>query len=215
MAFSVDGLVNKGFQKAVDYGNKVINDKINFGLNYARNFIRQYDVLGILPEAWTLLDETGEKAFEFDAFMTAEIKLETKITTAPVEEASFASYNLAVTPMEIKCVLAKQGMPEDLTVFADALIQYAQGTDLLSIVTPEREYENMKLLSVSFGRSAETGTDIIYAECDFQEVRLVMAEYSDDKLAVKKSRGLQKGGTTGAGSKGPVSVLSAGKGLFK
>ena len=36
--------------KAIKYGNKWLDHKINFGINYAKNYARQFDFLGILPE---------------------------------------------------------------------------------------------------------------------------------------------------------------------
>lgn len=184
--------------KAVNYGNKWLNNKINYGINYARNFIRSYDFLGILPEQWTLLDYDGEKAFEFSAFMQASVKSESKVTQMPVEGGSFVAYNLVKTPLEINCVLAKQGFPPDLTAYVEALLTYVDSTDLLSIVTPDKEYKDMKLTKVSFDRSAENGVDIIYAECSFVEIKQVQSKYTSARVGGKRSRGRQQGKETSA-----------------
>lgn len=193
MAISIGGIVDKGINKAVNYGNKYLNDKLNYGLNYASNYLRQFDILGLLPEQWTILDENGEKAFEFDAFISADIKNECKVTQKPVEEGSFASYHMTTAPLSIKCVLAKQGFPQDLTAITDALLNYVDSTALLSVITPEQEYEDMKLTGFSFSRAADKGCDIIYAECTFEQVRIVESEYSNAKIAQKQNRGLQQG----------------------
>ena len=139
--------------KAVNYGNKWLNSKINYGVNYAKNYARQFDFFGILPEQWTLLDDTGEKAFDFDSFSNLNLKSESKVIQAPVENGGFVMYNKTNTPLEIKCTLIKKGFPEDLQVYVDALLEYADNTNLLSIVTPDREYQNMNLTSVSFSRT--------------------------------------------------------------
>ena len=47
---AVQNLANKGIKKAVNYGSNYLNNKLNYGLNYAQQFIRQYDVLGFLPQ---------------------------------------------------------------------------------------------------------------------------------------------------------------------
>lgn len=190
---AVSDLANKGIKKAVNYGSAYLNSKLNFGLNYAKSFIRQYDILGILPEQWTILDESQEKAFGFDTFQSLNYKQENKVTQNPVEQGSFVDYNVVETPAEIACVISKHGFAPDLSAFVDALEQYVKSTDLLTVETPEKEYANMKMTKFSYNRSAENGTDVIYAECAFTEIREVTSQYTNVRLAGKKSRGLQQG----------------------
>lgn len=187
--------------KAVNYGNKWLNDKINFGLNYAENYIRQFDFFGILPERWTILDNTGEKAFEFDSFAKLGLKTESKVIQSPVEQGGFVMYNKVNTPLELECVLIKRGFPSDLQAYVDALLTYADSTDLVSIVTPDREYQNMNLTKVSFSRASDAGVDLIAAECAFTEVRQVTVEYTSARVSKKVNRGRQQ-------SK-PTSMISA------
>lgn len=195
---AVQDLANKGIQKAVNYGSDYLNSKLNYGLNYAASFLRQYDVLGILPEEWSIIDESGEKAFSFDSFQSADVKQESKVTHSPVEGGSFATYNIVQTPTELSCMIAKHGFVPDLIRFVDALQTYLQSTDLLTVVTPEKEYENMKLTKFNFNRSADNGTDIIYAELSFIEVREVTSQFTNVRVAAKKQRGLQQGKETSA-----------------
>lgn len=193
--------------KTVVYGNKWLDNKINFGPNYAKNYANKFDFSGNLPEQWTLLDDAGEKAFAFDSFSNLNLKSESKVIQAPVESGGFVMYNKTNTPLEIKCTLIKKGSPEDLQVYVDALLEYADNTNLLSIVTPDREYQNMNLTSVSFSRSAEGGVNLIMAECAFTEIRQVTPEYTSARVGKKVSRGRQQGK--------PRSMLSYLKGGLK
>lgn len=193
--------------KALNYGNKWLNSKINLGPNYAKNYANKFDFSGNLPEQWTLLDDAGEKAFAFDSFSNLNLKSESKVIQAPVESGGFVMYNKTNTPLEIKCTLIKKGLPEDLQVYVDALLEYADNTNLLSIVTPDREYRNMNLNSVSFSRSAEGGVNLIMAECAFTEIRQVTPAYTSARVGKKVSRGRQQGK--------PRSMLSYLKGGFK
>lgn len=193
--------------KALAYGNKWLDNKINFGPNYAKNYANKFDFSDNLPEQWTLLDDAGEKAFAFDSFSNLNLKSESKIIQAPVENGGFVMYNKTNTPLEIKCTLIKKGSPEDLQVYVDALLEYADNTNLLSIVTPDREYQNMNLNSVSFSRSAEGGVNLIMAECAFTEIRQVTPEYTSARVGKKVSRGRQQGK--------PRSMLSYLKGGLK
>lgn len=185
-------VANKAITKTVNYGSNYLNSKLNYGLAYAENFVRQFDVLGLLPDKWSILDEDGEKAFNFDTFQTADYKAEAKIVQSPVEEGSFASYNMTTTPTEVSCTLTKSGYSSDLMAFVDALQNYVDSTDLLTVVTPEREYANMKLIKFNFTRSADNGTDRIIADLTFQEVREVTSEYTSVEIQQKKQRGIQQ-----------------------
>ena len=189
------GAVSSGLEKADEYGSKWLNGKITYGTNYLKNYLRSIDKFGLfgIQESWTILDEAGGKAFDFDVFLTASVKAESKVTTMPVEEGGFVSFNLVETPLEVTCTLAKRGFPEEIGPVVDALRQYASNTKLLSIVTPEGEYKRMHLAKVAFDRSAEVGTDLLVAECSFVEIREVSMEYTSAKVAHKKSRGRQQG----------------------
>lgn len=195
MAYSLTSLADSATTKAVNYGNKYLNEKLSYGVNYARNLIASYDPLNIfgLAERWTILDESGQTALEFDAFIRSSVKSESKVTSMPVEGGSFVTYNKVTSPTVLNVTLSKRGTPEYLATFVTALLNYSNSTDLLSVVTPEQEYSSMNLTMVSFDRAAENGTDIIYAECSFTEVREVQSEYTSVKIAKKVSRGRQQG----------------------
>jgi hypothetical protein len=195
---AIQSYADKAIKKAVNYGSQYLNSKINYGLAYAENFIRQYDVFGVLPDQWSIIDESGEKAFTFDSFVSADIKSESKVIQSPVEQGSFASYNLTVTPCELSCTLSKKGYQSDLMAFVDSLQNYIDSTDLLTVVTPEREYSNMKLIKFNFTRNAENGIDIIFAELGFIEVREVTSEYTSVRIARRAQRGVQQGKETSA-----------------
>ena len=182
--------------RVVDYGNKWLNSKINYGLNYLENYARQFDVLGYLPEKWNILTSNGAKVLDFDAFHKASISSESKVIQAPVEGGSFVMYNKTSTPLEVNCVLIKAGLPPYLQAYVDQLLSLVDSVELVSIVTPDKEYRNMNLTKVSFDRSAENGVDFISAECNFIEVREVALEYTSARLAKKKSRGRQQGQTS-------------------
>ena len=190
---ALQNLANKGIKKAVNYGSQYLNTKLNYGLNYASSFIRQYDILGVLPEEWSIIDESGEKAFGFDTFQSLDARNESKVIQTPVEGGSFSSYNMVQTPIELNCMISKHGFVPDLIAFVDALSAYVDSTNLVTVVTPEKEFENMKLTKFNYTRSAEAGTDVIYAELSFTEVREVVSQFTNVRVAGKQSRGVQQG----------------------
>jgi hypothetical protein len=198
---------NKAFQRVVNYGSKYLNNKLNYGLAYAKNYFRQYDVMGYLPDQWSIIDESGEKVFGFDSFVSADLKTESKVIHAPVEQGSFVSYNVVTTPTELSCTLSKRGFQSDLMAFVDSLLSYVNSTDLVTVVTPEQEFQNMKLIKCNYNRSAENGTDIIFAELNLIEVREVKSQYTSVRVARRQQRGTQQGKET--------SALAGIKGWFK
>lgn len=188
--------VGTATDKAIAYGTKWINHKVDFGLAYGEGLLRQYDLLGILPEAWTILDVNGQKAWDFDSFNKSSTKIESRVTQYPVEGGGFVSYNAVTTPLELRCVLIKQGYPFELQYYVEALNDYCNSTNLLNVVTPEHEYPNMKLAKVTFDRSAEDGTDRIIAECSFIEIRQVEMEYTNVKIPAPQDNGLTQAKNT-------------------
>ena len=194
---AVQNLADKGIKKVVNYGSNYLNNKLNYG-NYAQQFIRQDDVLGVQPEQWSILDESGEKAFSFDTFQSADVKKESKVTSMPVENGSFVSYNLIQAPKELNCMISKRGFVPDLMKFVDALMSYVDSTNLVTIVTPEYEFEKMKITKFNYTRSADNGIDVIYAELSCIEIREVTSKFTNVRVASKRSRGVQQAKETSA-----------------
>lgn len=176
-------------ERLVNYGSQYLNSRINTG---GLSGLPDVNLADNGSQAWTILDETGEQAFSFDVFEKSNYKGESKIVQSPVEEGSFASYNMTLTPQEVGCTLIKRGRSDDLSTFINALQAFVESTDLLTVVTPEREYQNMKLIKATFDRSIDNGTDCIVADLSFQEVREITSEYTTVEMQEKTQRGVQQ-----------------------
>lgn len=202
-------------ERLINYGSQYLNSRINTG---GLSALPNVNIADNGSQAWTILDETGEQAFSFDVFEKSNYKGESKIVQSPVEEGSFASYNMTLTPQEVGCTLIKHGRSDDLSIFINALQAFVENTDLLTVVTPEREYQNMKLTKATFDRSVDNGTDCIVADLSFQEVREITSEYTTVEMQEKTQRGVQQGksSTLSSASKKPKekSVLAGARDLF-
>ena len=176
-------------ERLVNYGSQYLNSRINAG---GLSGLPDVNLADNSSQAWTILDETGEQAFSFDVFEKSNYKGESKIVQSPVEEGSFASYNMTLTPQEVGCTLIKRGRSDDLSAFINALQAFVESTDLLTVVTPEREYTSMKLTKATFDRSIDNGTDCIVADLSFQEVREITSEYTTVEMQEKTQRGVQQ-----------------------
>lgn len=183
--------------RIINYGSQYLNSRINAG---GLSGLPDVNLTDNGSQAWTILDETGGQAFAFDVFEKSNYKGESKIVQSPVEEGSFASYNMTLTPQEVGCTLIKRGRSDDLSAFINALQAFVESTDLLTVVTPEREYQNMKLTKATFDRSIDNGTDCIVADLSFQEVREITSEYTTVEMQEKTQRGIQQSKKVTAGT---------------
>ena len=126
------------------------------------------------------------------------MKKESKVTSMPVENGSFVSYNIIQAPKELNCMISKRGFVPDLMKFVDALMSYVDSTNLVTIVTPEYEFTNMKITKFNYTRSADNGVDVIYAELSCVEIREVTSKFTNVRVASKRSRGVQQAKETSA-----------------
>ena len=142
--------------------------------------------LGPLPSPvrgdWSIYDKDGNAAVPFDCFYSAMIKAETKIAVSPVEKGQFAAYNKASGPDTVSLVLARTGKSSELSAMLDALHKLKNGTELVSIVTPEKTFLDYSLEAFDYTRSSESGVDRLLVSLRLVEIRQVTPEYSNEEL---------------------------------
>lgn len=143
------------------------------------------------PE-WYLMDEDGGTPVAFTSFISMELRAEGKVVSAPVEEGSFASYNKVSSPLSIKCTLGIMGDDAELQAALHVLSILQEDTLLLSLVTPNAEYENLNLVSYNYQRRREDGLGVLYVELQLEEIRQVTVQYTNAELSPRKERGLQQ-----------------------
>lgn len=142
--------------------------------------------------SWVLLNEGGGQAIAFTSFINMDLSTENKVIQAPVEQGGFVTYNKVQTPLEISLQVAIKGDASELDDAIDDLLTMSGSTQLLSLITPEREYKNLNLTKLAWRRTTDEGIDVIYVDCGLTEIRQVESEYTNAKLAKKKSRGRQQ-----------------------
>lgn len=149
------------------------------------------------PGEWAIYDEDGNAAVTFDSFVACTVKAEHKIAQSPVERGEFADYNKEASPRSLGVILARTGPSDDLAATLDELDALVAGTDLLSVVTPERTFIDFNLASYDYDRKAENGIDRLLVSLTFEEIRQVDPEYSDEQIPAPKQPA--DGGTRAAG----------------
>lgn len=188
---------------SVNFGSKVIN-------NYLTGNLQGTNAVSEDFNNWNILDENGQRVLTFDSFIKSSVNSESKVTQMPVEKGSFVDYNIVKTPLNMSVTLVKSGSSDELSEYVNTLLELVDSTKLVTVITPEKEYNNMKIVKVNFDRSTDNGVNIILAECNFLEIRQVQSKYGNARLQGKTSRGLQqpKANKETSGLKGILGYIS-------
>lgn len=132
----------------------------------------------VLSGHWDLFDSDGKKLLEFDTFFSIDTMNDAQVTQAPVENGSFASYNKQVSPTRSTVVLGYTGSSATRAAILKKCQSLIAGTELVSVVTPDRTFVDMSLVSMDYTYRAENGIDRLVVALSMEEVRQVSAEYT-------------------------------------
>ncbi len=135
---------------------------------------------------WALISDKGTTVAPFDSMLSIDVKNESKLLTSPVEESGFASYNKVASPLDIYVELAASSSESGHAALLAALDKLASGTDLVSLVTPDKEYRFLNIESYSVKRTATEGATLLVAELHLLEVRQVKVRVSQAAIRSPK-----------------------------
>lgn len=142
-----------------------------------------------VTRTWNIVDDNGEKVVPFDVFFAIDVKNEGKVISSPTENGSFVSYNKTQSPIEIQVVLGIQGEPETILSAVSTLTELNNNETVVSLITPDQEYKSLTLNKFDYHRDASNGTNLLTVNCGLIEVRQFKSEYTNTKIAKRKSRG--------------------------
>jgi len=121
---------------------------------------------------WGIFTAGGALALQPDNIVVVEPMREFRISDYPVEEGGFRSYNKVATPATERVTLTKGGDVPTRTAFLAAVEALLEGTELVTVVTPEAAYTNRNLVRRDMRRSAEEGATLLRLELEMVEVRV-------------------------------------------
>ena len=124
-------------------------------------------------QSWTLLSEDGADVLTFDSMLSVEVSAENQVAYEPIEKGSFAAYNKAATPTQLRVKLARSGSDYDQQSMLNTLDRLCDGADLLTLVTPAQEYAGYNLEAYSYGRTDSGGAHLLVVELSLVEIRQV------------------------------------------
>lgn len=137
-------------------------------------------------------------AITFSVFMNMDVTSEKKITQSPTEEGGFVSYNKTSSPAVIGLQVAIQGTHDEIMEALTGLELLAEGTDLITLITPDNVYDGYNVVKFQYSRKVEDGLDIVYCDIGLEEVRQVESQYTNTKLPKTQNKGRQQAVTPSA-----------------
>lgn len=165
----------------------------------------------LYPNDWGIFNpKTGDPVFVVDTCVSLENKETTKVSTFPVENGAFASYNKVVEPTRPKVRLAVGGQ-QAISNLLDQLAVAVRSLELYDVVVPEHYYLNMCLESYDYKRSNKTGQNMLEVDLTLVEIRQVATATTTVKIASpKKATAATKKPTGNEQPKPPDSPVERG-----
>lgn len=106
-----------------------------------------------------------DSAVEFDA------DVDSSVNTHSVEKGGFSAYNRVQEPIRLRLLLACQGKNMSRQVFLSTLKALREGTQIVTVSTPDASYPNMTLKGYGYKKTAEHGAVTIWADTVWVEER--------------------------------------------
>lgn len=120
---------------------------------------------------WGLYDQDGRQAVVFDAFLGVRFRNGGRISSFPVEQGGFSSFNKVDTPYDAAIRLAHSGDMASRNVMLAVLERIVRSTELYSVVTPEIVYASANLVNYAYTRDTRGGSSQLIVELYLEEVR--------------------------------------------
>lgn len=148
---------------------------VSFGNRLYSGIILDITGAGVLPQ-YALLDSSQQEVLAPDSVVEVDVRADTGIMTHPIEQGTFSAYNRVQDPIVIRLMMACSGakaqaggMTRDS--FLATLRSLREGTQLVTVVTPDGTYPNMALKGFGYSKRAERGAITIWADTTWMEAR--------------------------------------------
>ena len=136
----------------------------------------------IFGNYWGIFGQNGIPLLLSDNVTSVKHQNTSKVSNAPVERGSFASYNKVRDPFTVTVQMTKGSggvfMRGAFLALLDAL---ANSTDLFLVITPEAVYPNMAITGYDYAREASDGARLLKVNIHLTEVRQVTVKYTKTK----------------------------------
>ena len=131
---------------------------------------------------WGIFGQNGIPLLLSDNVTSVKHQNTSKVSNAPIERGSFASYNKVGDPFTVTVQMSKgSGGVFARGAFLGLLDTLANSTDLFLVITPEAVYPNMAITGYDYAREASDGARLLKVNIHLAEVRQVEVKYTKTK----------------------------------
>lgn len=131
---------------------------------------------------WGIFGQNGIPLLLSDNVTSVKHQNTSKVSNAPVERGSFASYNKVGDPFTVTVQMSKgSGGVFERGAFLGLLDTLANSTDLFLVITPEAVYPNMAITGYDYAREASDGARLLKVNIHLAEVRQAEVKYTKTK----------------------------------
>lgn len=127
-------------------------------------------VRGALPP-YGITNGSGDPILFPDSAVEIDIEADSTINSHPVELGGFSGFNRVQEPVRIRLLLACQGKGQTRAGFLSTLQSLREGTQTVTVSTPDAVYPNMTLKGYGYKKTAEHGAVTIWADTQWVEER--------------------------------------------
>jgi hypothetical protein len=126
---------------------------------------------GPLPQ-YAFLDSNNAPVLTPDSVVEVDLRADSELMSHPIEQGQFEAYNRVQDPIGIRLLLACAGQGEtDRATFLQTLENLREGTELITVATPDASYPNMALKSYGYRKSSDRGAVTLWADTEWTEGR--------------------------------------------
>jgi hypothetical protein len=133
------------------------------------------DALGLLgafgSPTWGLFLD-GEAVVTAESVYSFDFKKSAQISSFPVENGGFESYNKVQKPYDVRIRFTTGGTPADRQELLESAQAAVNSLDLMTAVTPEAVYPNVNPVHMDYRRTAVNGRGLIVVDLFCEEVRV-------------------------------------------
>ena len=132
---------------------------------------------------WGVFNEYGIPILLADNVMSLKYANSSRISQAPIEKGSFASYNKVSNPYKATVQLSKGSGGTLLRgAFLAQIETLANSTLKFHIITPEFVYTNACIIGYDTARQASEGAQLIKVNLHLEEMREVIVQYDTEEV---------------------------------
>lgn len=159
---------------AVLRAGAAVLDTLTFGLLGASSALD--GLIGAEQVRWGVFNQLTHEAVAIgDSVVGVDYRSGARISDYPLEQGAFASYNKVATPFDAKVRMTCGGSEARRIEFLRAIEAAAKSLDLVTILTPEKSYQNANIEALDYRRESGNGAGMIVVELYLREIRQVAA----------------------------------------